>query len=114
MSPARICAISLAGLVLLRLAYAAAVAPDVRAAAGFAAIALAPLLPFVAAWAFRLRGLWIYGGIAAWVYLAHGAMEAFATPAVRGWALAEIALASIYFVGLWRRSRELKAARAKG
>ncbi len=114
MSPARICAISLAGLVLLRLAYAAAVTPDALAAAGFAAIALAPLLPFVAAWAFRLRGLWIYGGIAAWVYLAHGAMEAFATPAVRGWALAEIALASIYFVGLWRRTRELKAARAKG
>lgn len=114
MSPARICATSLAGLVLLRLAYAAAITPDARAAVGFAAIALAPLLPFVAAWAFRLRGLWIYGGIAAWVYLAHGAMEAYATPAVRGWALAEIALASIYFVGLWRRSRELKAARAQG
>lgn len=114
MSPARICAASLTALVLLRLAYAWAIAPDVRAAAGFAAVALAPLLPFVAAWAFRLRGLWIYGGIAAWVYLAHGAMEAFATPAVRAWALAEVALASVYFIGLWRRTRELKAARAKG
>ena len=40
MSPARICAASLTALVLLRLAYAWAIAPDVRAAAGFAAVAL--------------------------------------------------------------------------
>lgn len=107
------CAASLAALVLLRLAYAWAIAATPDAAAGHAAIALVPLLPFVAAWAFRLRGLWVYGGIAAWVYLSHGVMEAWATPSVRGWALAETALATVYFSAFWWRTRALRAARAE-
>jgi uncharacterized membrane protein len=101
----RLCAGSLLGLLMLRLVWHALVhAPAIGIAAGVATI-LVPLLPFIAAWAFKLRGLWIYGGIAAWVYLVHGAMEAVATPAERGWALGEIALAAVYFVGLWMRAR---------
>ncbi len=70
---------------------------------------LLPLLPFVAAWAFKLRGLWIYAGIGVWVFLCHGGMEAVANPAERGWALAEVALAALYFAGLWLRTREARA-----
>lgn len=108
----RWCAGSLLALLLLKLAWHAAVhAPSSGFAAG-AATTLLPLLPFLAAWAFKLRGLWIYGGIAAWVYLAHGAMEAVATPAERGWALGEVALAVAYFIGLWLRAQAARAQRA--
>jgi uncharacterized membrane protein len=59
-----------------------------------------------------LRGLWIYGGIGAWVYFCHGAMEAFASPPERLWALAEALLAAAYFVGLWLRVRAARSQRA--
>ncbi|GMU43376.1 MAG: DUF2069 domain-containing protein [Xanthomonadales bacterium] len=109
----RLCAASLAALVLLRLAYAWAISATPADVAGHAAIALAPLLPFVAAWAFRLRGLWIYGGIAAWVYLSHGVMEAWATPPVRAWALVETVLATLYFAAMWERTRRMRAQGAQ-
>lgn len=106
MAGARLCAISLLSMLLVRLAWHVSVhAESSGLAAGFAAILL-PLLPYCAALAFRLRGPWIYGGIAAWVYFCHGAMEAFATPGERGWALAEAALALVYFAGLWLRFRK--------
>ncbi len=101
----RLCAVSLFGLLALRMLWHALVHASASGFAVGAAALLAPLLPFVAAWAFKLRGLWVYGGIAAWVYLAHGVMEAVATPAERVWALGEIALAAVYFVGLWLRVR---------
>ena len=110
MNGTRLCAISLAGLLLLRLVWHAVVHAPVTGMASGVATLLLPLLPFVAAWAFKLRGLWIYGGIAAWVYLCHGGMEAVANPAERGWALAEVALASLYFAGLWLRVRAARAA----
>ncbi len=101
----RWCAAALFGLLALRVVWHALVhAPASGLAAGVATL-LVPLLPFLAAWAFKLRGPWIYGGIAAWVYLAHGAMEAVAAPAERAWALGEVALAAAYFVGLWLRTR---------
>ena len=110
MNGTRLCAMALAGLLLLRLVWHAVVhAPATGMASGVATLLL-PLLPFVAAWAFKLRGPWIYGGIAAWVYLCHGGMEAVANPAERGWALTEVALASLYFTGLWLRVRAARAA----
>ena len=112
MSGARLCALSLVAILLLRLGWHVSVHAEASGlAAGLAAILL-PLLPYCAALAFRLRGPWIYGGIAAWVYFCHGAMEAFATPNERGWALAEAGLALVYFLGLWLRTRE--GARARG
>lgn len=111
MSGGRLCALSLAGMVLLRIVWHVSVHAETSGlAAGMAALLL-PLLPYCAALAFRLRGPWIYGGIAAWVYFCHGAMEAFATPDERLWALAEAALAMLYFGGLWLRTRAAKMAR---
>jgi uncharacterized membrane protein len=108
----RWCAASLFGLLALRVVWHALVhAPASGLAAGVATL-LVPLLPFLAAWAFKLRGLWVYGGIAAWVYLAHGAMEAVVAPAERAWALGEVALASAYFAGLWLRVRGARDERA--
>lgn len=109
MSGARWCVFSLAALVLLRLIWHVSVHAESSGLAAGMAITLLPLLPFCAALAFRLRGVLIYGGIAAWVYFCHGAMEAFATPSERVWALAEVALAVIYFAGLWWRRRAAKA-----
>lgn len=108
MSGARLCAVSLAAMLLLRLAWHGSVHAEASGLAPGLAAILLPLLPYCAALAFRLRGPWIYGGIAAWVYFCHGAMESFATPAERGWALAEAALALIYFTGLWLRTRAAK------
>lgn len=111
MNGSRLCALALVSIVLLRLSWHAAMHATSSGMAAGAAAALLPLLPFVAAWAFKLRGLWIYGGIGAWVYFCHGAMEAFATPAERGWALGETILATLYFVGLWLRVKEQRQAR---
>lgn len=109
MTGTRLCAVALLGLLLLRLAWHAVVhAPSIGMAPGAASV-IWPLLPFVAAWAFKLRGLWIYGGIGVWVFLCHGGMEAVANPAERAWALAEMALATAYFFGLWLRTRAARA-----
>ncbi|HWS27495.1 MAG TPA: DUF2069 domain-containing protein [Xanthomonadales bacterium] len=110
MNGTRLCAVALAGLLLLRLVWHAVEHAPLTGMASGVATLLLPLLPFFAAFAFKLRGPWIYGGIAAWVYLCHGGMEAVANPPERGWALAEMALASLYFAGLWLRVREAKAA----
>lgn len=112
MNGTRICAGALAGMLLLRLVWHGLVHAPVTGMASGIATALSPLLPLVAAWAFKLRGLWIYGGIGAWVYLCHGGMEMVANPAERGWALAEMALAALYFAGLWLRTREARARSA--
>jgi uncharacterized membrane protein len=111
-SGTRWCAASLIAILALRLAWHAQVHAPASGHAVGAAAALLPLLPLVAAWAFKLRGLWIYGGIGAWVYLAHGVMEAVATPAERAWALAEAGLAAAYFFGLWLRLRAARVARS--
>ncbi|MBK9656603.1 MAG: DUF2069 domain-containing protein [Rhodanobacteraceae bacterium] len=108
MNGTRVCALALLALLLLRLVWHAVVHAPVTGMASGVATLLLPLLPFVAAWAFKLRGMWIYAGIGVWVYLCHGGMEAVANPAERAWALAEVALAALYFAGLWLRTREAR------
>lgn len=107
MNATRWCAATLLALVAVRVAWAIAwQAPALPAAAGI----LWPLLPFVAALAFGLRGVWIYAGIGAGIYFCHGVMEAWATPDARGWALGEALLAVGYFLAYWRRALGLRAA----
>lgn len=73
------------------------------------ASALWPWLPLIVALAFRLRGALIYAGIGAWLCFSHGVMEAYASSAARGWAMAEILLSLIYFLALWLRWRQQEA-----
>lgn len=114
MTPERACALMLAALVVLRLAWpdlSGAVAPDRFAAA---LLTLLPLLPFLAAWVFRLRGLWIYGGIAVLVYFCHGVMEAWVLPQQRWLALTEVVLSLGYFAAVYWRTALQRRARVRG
>lgn len=109
MTAVRWCASLLLSVVLLRLAWAAAGdTPLAAAAAG----TLWPLLPFAAAFAFRMRGMWLYGGIAAGIWFCHGVMEAWATPGALAWGIVEALLSAGYFVAYWRRALALRAAAA--
>jgi|CXWL01.1.fsa_nt_gi uncharacterized membrane protein len=111
MNPLRLCQFALAGLILLNLWWHGVARVSSAGAASDLGLALLPLLPVTAAWAFKLAGPWIYGGIAAWIYFCHGVMEAWVDPGARVLASAEIGLTLIYFAGLYLRTRELRAAK---
>jgi len=106
----RLCQLALAGLIVLQLLWHGWANPAPDAAAQLS-LALVPLLPISAAFAFRLKGPWVYGGIAALIYFSHGVMEATVTPSTRGWSVAEIALCLAYFGGLHLRTRESRSAK---
>ncbi len=111
MNALRWCAASLVALLLNKVLWLnAGDALDGGVAASLA-IALLPFLPFAAALAFKLRGVWIYAGIGVWIYFCHGAMEAVVSPDQRVWALLEVALSTLYFVALAWRIRAEKQAR---
>lgn len=113
MSPGRLCGLSLALLLVLRLGWSWQLHAGSERLAWSWLLALLPLLPFLAAWLLRLRGLWIYGGIAALWWFCHGVMEAWAEPSARSLAYAEIALSLLYFAGLlWRQWLDRVARRA--
>lgn len=112
MNPLRLCQFALTGLIALNLYWHGWANPSTSDALSDLGLALLPLLPVSAAWAFKLRGPWVYGGIAALVYFCHGVMEATVTPQTRLLSGAEILLSLIYFVGLHLRTRELRRARA--
>ena len=114
MTGTRLCTGSLVLLIALKLAWHGLYHPPATGFSGGLAMTLLPLLPLAAALAFSLRGPWIYAGIGVWVYFCHGAMEAYANPLERPWALAEIGLAIGYFIGLWLRTRAAKKAQAPG
>ncbi len=107
----RLCQLALTGLIVLQLLWHGWANPVPAEAAADLSLALLPLLPIAAAWAFKGKGPWVYGGIAALIYFCHGVMEAVVTPATRGWSGTEVALCLVYFAGLHLRTRGFRAAK---
>ena len=106
-----LCQLALAGLILLQLLWHGWANPIPAQALGDLSLALLPLLPIASAWAFKGKGPWVYGGIAALIYFCHGVMEAVVTPATRVWSVTEVLLCLVYFAGLHLRTRALRAAK---
>ena len=115
---ARLIALSLlawAGLVLLQLAWHGWLHPPARAdVVVIAVIAVLPLLLPLLAWRRGTRRMLLWAGIAALAYFAHGVMEAWAAPEVRGLALLEAALAALLIVALGSVAITEKRARRAG
>ena len=111
MSATRWCVLTLLALLLNKVLWLNAGSAIQSGFAASLATALLPFLPFAAALAFKLRGLWIYAGIGVWIYFCHGAMEAVANPDARVWAGLEVLLSTAYFVALTWRIRAEKRAR---
>ncbi|MFW5816573.1 MAG: DUF2069 domain-containing protein [Wenzhouxiangella sp.] len=95
------CRWSLLGLVLVQLAWFGWLLPPEGSARGaallLAAGPLALALPMV--WRLKPRAL-VLTGLLLLIYFSIGVMEAWASPAARAPALAQIALVLVYFTGL--------------
>ena len=118
MKPARLIALSLlawAGLALLQLAWHGWLHPPVGARTPvIVLLALLPLVLPLLAWRRGARRMLLWAGMAALAYFAHGVMEAWAAPPVRGLALLEAALAVVLIVALGSVALVEKRARRAG
>ena len=100
MSPAaRVTAAAIVGLFALQLAWHGWLAPPARSAPWAMALFFAlPILPALVLVLLRHRRAGFWGALAALVYFSHGVMAAWATPGVRGLALAQVALSAVLVV----------------
>jgi len=103
-------------LLGLHLAWRLWLAPSASAPAWAMALFFTlPLLPAVVLALAGHRKAPFWGALAALLYFCHGVMEAWATPAVRGLALAEAGLAALLIVAAsWDGLRRRFAGRRHG
>jgi uncharacterized membrane protein len=100
MSPAsRLAGVAILLLLALQLAWYGWLSPPVHVPPWQMALAFAlPILPAVVLVLLRHRRAAFWGAMAALLYFSHGVMEAWSNPAVRGLALAEVALSCLLVV----------------
>ncbi len=100
MSPAaRLAAAAIVGLFALQLVWHGWLAPPVHAAPWAMALFFAlPILPAFALMLLRHRRAGFWGALAALLYFSHGVMAAWASPGVRGLALAQVLLSAVLVV----------------
>lgn len=107
----RICMAALLALVALKLVWSGLHGKtDGALALGIVGI-LVPLLPALAAAAFRLRGFWVYAGFAPMWFFCHGVMELMAGNHLL-LASIEVMLSLLFFGGYWLRTKSIKQAKA--
>ena len=92
----RLAAAAIVGLFALQLAWHGWLAPPVRAQPWAMALFFSlPILPAIVLLLVRHRRAGFWGALAALLYFSHGVMAAWATPEVRGLALAQVGLSTL-------------------
>ena len=95
----RVAAATIVAVFGLQLAWHGWLAPPARSAHWAMALFFAlPILPALVLVLLRHRRAGFWGALAALVYFSHGVMAAWATPGVRGLALAQVALSAVLVV----------------
>ncbi|HYE87783.1 MAG TPA: DUF2069 domain-containing protein [Vicinamibacterales bacterium] len=114
MSPARLVAtMALLALLLIQPIWHCWLFPPQRLPAAFVTgLAAFPLLAPALGVLLRRPSALFYAALLGLIYFSHGVMEAFANPAVRGIAAAEIAAATLLCLGVgWDGLQRRRAAR---
>lgn len=94
-----IAGVAVLGLFALQVAWHGWLSPPVHVPPWQMALAFSlPILPAVLLVLLRHRRAAFWGAMAALLYFSHGVMEAWSNPAVRGLALAEVALSCLLVV----------------
>jgi len=95
----RVANIAIVLLFALQVAWYGWLSPPVHVPAWQMALAFSlPILPALVLVLLRHRRAAFWGAMAALLYFSHGVMEAWSNPAVRGLALAEVALSCLLVV----------------